>query len=97
MGRWFDPSRAHRGVVAWHASPVTKAYPTPEEAALAWEVPASQPRIVAVLPQSSGDVLVITDTVPSHLMETRCRRTEDGWVCLSGGTTAYPIGMSSGR
>jgi hypothetical protein len=61
-----------------------RAYPTPEEAALAeWDdYPQAEARVLDVTYVGKNEADVITDTVPSHPMRNRCSRTPEGWIFL---------------
>ena len=61
---------------------VDRVYPTPEEAALTeWaSYPEARARVIEVEHLGDDVVVVVTDTVPSHPMNNRCRRTARGWV-----------------
>ncbi len=59
-----------------------KAYPSPEEAALAeWAgMPQSEARVISVEYLDVDRAVVVTDTVPSHPMWNCFLRTPEGWV-----------------
>lgn len=58
----------------------TRAYSSPEEAALSSYSPAAEARVLRIDAIDARHVDVIIDVASSHQMRCHCELTTDGWV-----------------